>query len=68
MQTHCKAESVIIMVCGLTQHELLRMQDSFIIAVVDQYPEGLSSSVVLTVPSELFMYFQVKLDPKHRPC
>jgi len=52
MKTHSKGKSVFIVAGGLTKHELLRVQNGLIVAVVDHNPEWFSRPVILAVPSK----------------
>jgi len=63
MKTHSKGKSVFIVAGGLTKHELLRVQNGLIVAVVDHNPEWFSRPVILAVPSKQLVNFQVKLYP-----
>ena len=57
VKTHSEGESVLIVAGGLPQHELLRVQNGLIVAVVDHDPEWLSRPVILAVPSEQLVNF-----------
>ena len=52
MKWHVKAHSMLLFCLILLEYELLRVQDLFRVAVLNDNPKGLSSSVISAVPCE----------------